>query len=117
MQYTPVGFPFFVAFWFLFGLLVDLIQIGILEYVFESMGGRPALHVLAVGGLPAGFELPLSPESDSLIALCDQWWMGPAGRNGLDQSRYLCIPVSFGPSTGEAQMVCRRQWDPFVRAP
>ena len=54
-------------------------------------------------------------ESDSLIALCDQWWMGPAGRNDLDQSRYLWIPVSFKPATGEAQMTYLRQWDPFVR--
>ncbi len=38
MQYIPLGLPFFVAFWLLFGLIVFLIQIGILHYVFESMG-------------------------------------------------------------------------------
>ena len=38
MHYMPITFPFFIAFWFLFGLLAALIQIGILEYAFESMG-------------------------------------------------------------------------------
>jgi len=38
MLYVPIGLLFFVAFWFLFVLLVGLIQIGILQYVFESMG-------------------------------------------------------------------------------
>ncbi len=38
MHYIPIGLPFFVALWFLFGLLVVLIQIGVLQYVFESMG-------------------------------------------------------------------------------
>ncbi len=57
------------------------------------------------------------PESDRLIALCDQGWMGPAGRNDLEQSRYLWLPVSFNPSTGEARMTYYRQWDPFARTP
>ncbi len=38
MQYIPIALPFFVLFWLLFGLVVALIQIGILQYVFESMG-------------------------------------------------------------------------------
>jgi len=38
MHYIPIGLPFFVAFWLLVGLLVVLIQIGILQHVFESMG-------------------------------------------------------------------------------
>jgi uncharacterized membrane protein len=38
MFYVPIGLIFFLAFWFLLALLVALIQIGILEYVFESMG-------------------------------------------------------------------------------
>jgi len=38
MQYVPVAWPFFVAFWVLVGLLVVLIEIGVLQYVFESMG-------------------------------------------------------------------------------
>jgi uncharacterized membrane protein len=38
MFYTPLAFLFFLGFWVLFALLVSLIQIGILQYVFESMG-------------------------------------------------------------------------------
>ncbi len=38
MHYVPIALPFFVLFWLLFGFLVVLIQIGILQYVFESMG-------------------------------------------------------------------------------
>ena len=38
MHYIPIALPFFLAFWCLFGLLVVLVQIGILQYVFESMG-------------------------------------------------------------------------------
>jgi hypothetical protein len=54
-------------------------------------------------------------ETDTLVALCDQWWMGPAGRNDLDQSRYLWIPVSFNPSTGQAQMLFRPSWNPLTK--
>ena len=38
MFYVPIGLIFFLAFWFLLALLVALVQIGILQYVFESMG-------------------------------------------------------------------------------
>jgi uncharacterized membrane protein len=38
MLYNPIGFLFFVASWFLFALLVALVEIGILQHVFESMG-------------------------------------------------------------------------------
>jgi uncharacterized membrane protein len=38
MLYVPITLIFFVAFWFLLALLIALIQIGILQYVFESMG-------------------------------------------------------------------------------
>src|SRR5690242_13018401 len=38
MFYVPIGLIFFLAFWLLLALLLALIQIGILEYVFESMG-------------------------------------------------------------------------------
>ncbi len=38
MLYIPIGFLFFLAFWFVFAVLVALIEIGILQYVFESMG-------------------------------------------------------------------------------
>ncbi len=38
MFYVPITLIFFVVFWFLLALLVALIQVGILQYVFESMG-------------------------------------------------------------------------------
>jgi uncharacterized membrane protein len=38
MFYSPLALIFLLAFWFLFALLIGLIQIGILQYVFESMG-------------------------------------------------------------------------------
>lgn len=38
MFYIPIGLIFFVVFWFLLALLVGLVQIGILQYVFEGMG-------------------------------------------------------------------------------
>jgi uncharacterized membrane protein len=38
MFYGPITLVFLLAFWFLLALLVALIQIGILQYVFESMG-------------------------------------------------------------------------------
>jgi len=45
-----------LAFWFLFALLVGLIQIGILQYVFESMGiSRRYLLVLLLFSLLGGY--------------------------------------------------------------
>jgi uncharacterized membrane protein len=38
MDYVPISLPFFVAFWFLFAVLVALFQIGILQHVFETLG-------------------------------------------------------------------------------
>jgi len=38
MFYNPFSLIFLLAFWFLLALVVALIQIGILQYVFESMG-------------------------------------------------------------------------------
>ena len=54
-------------------------------------------------------------ETDTLIALCDQWWAGPAGRNDLDQSRYIWIPVVFDPVTRQAHMDFRAEWNPFAK--
>lgn len=38
MFYNPITAVFYVAFWLLLALIVALIQIGILQYAFESMG-------------------------------------------------------------------------------
>src|SRR5437870_12496161 len=49
MDYIPIGLPFFLAFWFLFGLLAILFQIGVLRFVFASMGiNRRYLFALLV---------------------------------------------------------------------
>src|SRR5437867_4089084 len=49
MHYIPIGVPFLIAFWFLFAVVVALIEIGILRYVFESMGiDRRYMFVLLV---------------------------------------------------------------------
>ncbi|HVM50507.1 MAG TPA: DUF1614 domain-containing protein [Candidatus Acidoferrum sp.] len=38
MHYVPIGLPFYIAFWILLGLVLVLIEIGILQYVLQSMG-------------------------------------------------------------------------------
>jgi uncharacterized membrane protein len=49
MDYIPITLPFFFALWFIMALLVALVEIGILRYVFESMGiSRRYLLVLLV---------------------------------------------------------------------
>jgi uncharacterized membrane protein len=49
MNYIPIGFPFFMLLWFLFAILVVLVEIGLLEYVFESMGiGRRYMFFLLI---------------------------------------------------------------------
>ena len=52
-------------------------------------------------------------ESNTLMALCDQWWAGQNGRKDLDASRYLWIPVSLNPATGEARLEYKAQWNPL----
>ncbi len=38
MYYVPIGLPFFVGLWLFFGVIVVLIEIGVLQHVFESLG-------------------------------------------------------------------------------
>jgi len=52
-------------------------------------------------------------ESDTLMALCDQWWTGTPGRNDLETSRYLWLPVSFDPATGRVKLEYKAQWNPL----
>jgi hypothetical protein len=52
-------------------------------------------------------------EDDGLVALCDQWWAGPAGRSDIDQSRYVWVPVVLNPATKQAKGIFRWKWDPF----
>jgi len=62
MFYIPIGLIFFLAFWFLFALLVGLIQIGILQYVFESMGisRRYLLALLLFSLLGSYINIPIA---------------------------------------------------------
>ena len=57
-------------------------------------------------------------ESDQLIALCEQWLIGPDGNTvPAELSCQLWLPVSFDPGTGVAQMHHVTQWDPWKPAP
>ncbi|HVV70860.1 MAG TPA: DUF1614 domain-containing protein [Verrucomicrobiae bacterium] len=62
MFYIPIGLLLFLAFWFLLGLLVALIQIGILGYVFESMGvsRRYLLALLLFSLLGSYINIPVA---------------------------------------------------------
>jgi uncharacterized membrane protein len=62
MFFTPIALIFFVALWFLFALLLGLIQIGILQYVFESMGvsRRYMLALLLFSLLGSYVNIPIA---------------------------------------------------------
>ncbi|RPJ19309.1 MAG: hypothetical protein EHM35_20815 [Planctomycetaceae bacterium] len=56
-------------------------------------------------------------ESDQLIALCEQWLIGPDGKRvPAELSSQLWLPVTFDPDTGIAQMQHVEQWDPWAPA-
>jgi len=52
-------------------------------------------------------------ESDTVMALCDQWWAGPKGGQDLDGSRYLFLPVSLNAHTNEAKLEYKAKWNPL----
>jgi uncharacterized membrane protein len=62
MFYGPITLIFFVAFWFLLALLVALVQVGILQYVFESMGisRRYMLGLLLLCLLGSYINIPIA---------------------------------------------------------
>src|SRR5215467_7385659 len=62
MFYGPITLIFFLAFWVLLGLLVALIQIGILQYVFDSMGisRRYMLGLLLLCLLGSYINIPIA---------------------------------------------------------
>jgi uncharacterized membrane protein len=62
MSYVPIGLLFFVVFWFLLALLVGLIQVGILQYAFESMGvsRRYMLALLLFSLLGSYVNIPIA---------------------------------------------------------
>ncbi len=54
-------------------------------------------------------------ESDTVMAICDQWWANQDGQVDIEQSRYLMIPVVFDPITEEVKMVFKEKWNPFEK--
>jgi uncharacterized membrane protein len=62
MFYVPIGLIFFLAFWFLLAVLVAMIEIGILQYVFESMGvsRRYFLALLVFSLLGSYVNIPIA---------------------------------------------------------
>ncbi|HLH53479.1 MAG TPA: DUF1614 domain-containing protein [Verrucomicrobiae bacterium] len=62
MFYIPITLIFFVAFWFVLALLVALVQVGILQYVFESMGvsRRYMLALLVLSLLGSYVNIPVA---------------------------------------------------------
>jgi uncharacterized membrane protein len=62
MFYGPITVIFFVAFWLLLAFLVALVQIGILQYVFESMGisRRYMLGLLLLCLLGSYINIPIA---------------------------------------------------------
>lgn len=54
-------------------------------------------------------------ESNCLMALCDQWLIGPDGsRVPAERSCQLWLPIDFDPATGTAKMRYVTEWDPFA---
>jgi lysophospholipase L1-like esterase len=51
-------------------------------------------------------------ESDTLVAMCDQW-MTP-DKTDLNKSRYFWIPVDVDAGKGTARMLCRDRWNPWA---
>ena len=50
-------------------------------------------------------------ESDTLVALCDQWWI--PDKQDINKSRYLLLPVELDPKTSTARMIFRKEWSPL----
>ena len=46
-------------------------------------------------------------ESDTLVALCDQWWI--PDKQDINKSRYLLLPVELDPKTSTARMIFRKE--------
>ena len=50
-------------------------------------------------------------ESDTLMAMCDQWWT--PDKTDLNKSRYLWLPVRLSVKNGIAKMEYHKSWNPF----
>ncbi len=52
-------------------------------------------------------------ESDTVMALCDQWWI--PDRSDLNKSRYLLLPLNLDPTTGKVRMEYVEKWNPLSK--
>ena len=50
-------------------------------------------------------------ESDTVMALCDQWWI--PDKNDINKSRYLFLPLHFDLKTGKVKMEYLEKWSPL----
>jgi beta-xylosidase len=53
-------------------------------------------------------------ESDTVMALCDQWWI--PDKSDINKSRHLFLPLYLDPQTGTVKMEYREKWSPFGQA-
>jgi uncharacterized membrane protein len=62
MHYAPLTWPFLVLLWFLFAMIVVLVEIGLLRYVFETLGvsRRYMLLLLACCLLGSYINIPVA---------------------------------------------------------
>lgn len=52
-------------------------------------------------------------ESDTVFAMCDQWFRGPGGKRvDIDLSLQQWLPINFDPATGAAKMQFVKEWEP-----
>ncbi len=56
-------------------------------------------------------DLTYIEESDTVLALCDQWWI--PDKKDINKSRYLLLPLYFNPQTGTAKMKYYEKWNPL----
>ena len=50
-------------------------------------------------------------ESDTVMALCDQWWI--PDKTDINKSRYLFLPLHIDEKNGTAKMTYYKNWNPF----
>ncbi len=57
-------------------------------------------------------DLIFLEESDTVMALCDQWWI--PDRDDINKSRYLFLPLNFDPDTSKVSMQYVETWNPLA---
>lgn len=85
MHYLPIALPFFLLFWALFALLIGVIQIGLLQHVFDSMGlDRRYMFSLILLSLVGSYinipivQLPAEPvRSGGIVEHFGMWYVVP----------------------------------------